>query len=85
MILSPSPGATALNAGLARMTLEDRADGIHSQTAGGAATELPGGVSPSTCHIQISTEKSGTMFMILESSPLEIGGGYRVTLWSFNK
>jgi hypothetical protein len=23
--------------------------------------------------------------MILESSPLEIGGGYRVTLWSFNK
>jgi hypothetical protein len=23
--------------------------------------------------------------MVLESSPLEIGGGYRVTLWSFNK
>ena len=38
-----------------------------------------------SCNIQISFEASGTMFMILESSPLEIGGGYRVTLWSFNK
>ena len=23
--------------------------------------------------------------MVLESSPLDIGGGYRVTLWSCNK
>ena len=47
--------------------------------------ESPCDGTPSTCNIQISIEKSGTMFMILESSPLEIGGGYRVTLWSFNK
>jgi hypothetical protein len=30
-------------------------------------------------------EKSGTLFAILESSPLEIGGGYRVTIWSCTK
>lgn len=23
--------------------------------------------------------------MVLESTPLDVGGGYRVTLWSFNK
>ena len=34
--------------------------------------------------IQITFEKSGTLFSILESSPLEIGGGYRCTLWSLN-
>ena len=41
--------------------------------------------STQSCYIQISFEKSGALFMILESSPLDIGGGYRVTLWSFNK
>ena len=41
--------------------------------------------STQSCYIQISFEKSGTLFMVLESSPLEVGGGYRVTLWSFNK
>jgi hypothetical protein len=39
----------------------------------------------SNCQIKATFDKSGSMFMILESSPLEIGGGYRVTLWSFNK
>ena len=38
-----------------------------------------------SCKIKATFDKSGSMFMILESSPLEIGGGYRVTLWSFNK
>lgn len=37
------------------------------------------------CHIQISFDKSGTLFLVLESSPLKIGGGYRVTLWSLTK
>ena len=41
--------------------------------------------STQACYIQISFEKSGALFMVLESSPLEVGGGYRVTLWSFNK
>lgn len=37
------------------------------------------------CHIEISFDKSGSLFMVLESSPLKIGGGYRVTLWSLTK
>jgi|DEB0MinimDraft_12_1074336.scaffolds.fasta_scaffold08247_3 hypothetical protein len=37
------------------------------------------------CHIQLSFDKTGTLFMVLESSPLKIGGGYRVTLWSCTK
>ena len=39
----------------------------------------------SGCNIQITFDKSGAMFMVLESSPVDIGGGYRVTLWSCNK
>ena len=34
------------------------------------------------CHIELTFDKSGNLFMVLESSPLKIGGGYRVTLWS---
>ena len=41
--------------------------------------------SQQPCFIQIKFDKSGTMFMVLQSSPSEVGGGYRVTLWGFNK
>jgi len=58
-------------------------------TAAGAAPirdfTIAAAKSTQSCYVQISFEKSGTLFMILESSPLEVGGGYRVTLWSFNK
>lgn len=37
------------------------------------------------CQIQVTFDKSGTLFMVLESSPLKFGGGYRVTLWSLTK
>jgi hypothetical protein len=37
------------------------------------------------CHIELSFDKSGSLFLVLESSPLKIGGGYRVTLWSLTK
>lgn len=38
-----------------------------------------------SCHIQLTFDKSGSLFMVLESSPLKIGGGYRVTLWSLTR
>lgn len=81
MILAP----TTQNTGL---SLVDRAPEFQPHP-GALASELaelaghPG--QGSACHIQIRVDKSGTLFMVLESSPLEIGGGYRVTLWSFNK
>jgi len=83
MILAPPSGAAGIAAGTSQMSNQDRT-GIYSHVPGFHLSG-PGDNIPSTCNIQISIEKSGTMFMILESSPLEIGGGYRVTLWSFNK
>lgn len=55
--------------------------------SGGPAGDFTMASAKSTqaCYIQISFERSGALFMVLESSPLEVGGGYRVTLWSFNK
>jgi hypothetical protein len=35
--------------------------------------------------MQIRFDKSGSVFMVLQSSPSDVGGGYRVTLWAFNK
>ena len=35
---------------------------------------------------QIVFEKSGSLFMVLESSTAEVGaGGYRVSVWNFNR
>ena len=84
MILAP----TMQNTGL---TLVDKAPEFQFQPNAASAfaselAELTGSAGQGTsCHIQIRVDKSGTLFMVLESSPLEIGGGYRVTLWSFNK
>lgn len=59
--------------------------GQQRENAGQRDFTVAAAKSTQACYIQISFEKSGAMFMILESSPLEVGGGYRVTLWSFNK
>ena len=34
---------------------------------------------------QIVFDKSGNTFMILESSTSESGGGYRASVWNFNR
>ena len=36
-------------------------------------------------YYQIVFDKSGSTFMILESSTSDVGGGYRASVWSFNK
>lgn len=33
---------------------------------------------------RIQFDNSSTVFMVLESSSMVIGGGYRVTLWSYS-
>lgn len=83
MILAPSVAA----GGMSQIGQADGAGGVFASGAGGRLGALTGqdSASQSSCHIQLCFDKSGTLFMVLESSPLEIGGGYRVTLWSFNK
>jgi len=34
---------------------------------------------------QIIFNKTGNMFMVLESSTSDVGGGYRVSVWNFNR
>ena len=34
---------------------------------------------------QIVFDKTGSTFMVLESSTSEAGGGYRVSVWNFNR
>ena len=34
---------------------------------------------------QIVFNKTGNMFMVLESSNSDVGGGYRVSVWNFNR
>ena len=34
---------------------------------------------------KIAFDKSGSTFVIIESSTAETGGGYRASVWSFNK
>jgi len=74
MILAPTQAA----AGISQITHNVLGGGLNDPT-------LDGNTNEGGCHIQLSFDKSGTLFMVLESSPLKIGGGYRVTLWSCTK
>ena len=34
---------------------------------------------------EIVFDKSGSTFIVLESSTSDVGGGYRVSVWNFNR
>jgi hypothetical protein len=36
-------------------------------------------------YFKIVFDKTGQMFMVVESSPADVGGGYRASMWSFSR
>jgi len=36
-------------------------------------------------YFKIVFDKTGQMFMVLESSQADVGGGYRASIWSFSR